>query len=202
MVSLMDRPLSRMARWLAVGGVAAIVFGVTLLFWPGISLLALTYLFGAFAFAYGIFSVGAALELLAHKSTEWAPYMIGGLAGVVLGVITFLHPGITELTLAFLIAAFAFMIGVFEIVAAIDLWSEISSAIWLAIAGVLSIVFGVLVVWHPGAGLLAFVWMIAVYAIAAGIAQLVGAYRIYQLKKEAKVPTTTTTAGTAGAARA
>lgn len=186
MEDVLDRPVKRMARWLGVGGVASVVFGVTLLLWPGISLLALTALFGAFAFIYGTFAMGAGLSLLAHRSTEWAPYVIGGAAGVLLGVITFLHPAITELSLAFLIAAFAFVAGVFQIIAAIDMWSDTKDAIWFGISGVLSIVFGALVVWHPGAGLLAFVWLIGLYAILVGVAQLVGSYRIYQLRREAK----------------
>lgn len=186
MEEVLDRPVKRMARWLGIGGVTAIVFGVTLLLWPGISLQALTALFGAFAFVYGAFAMGAGLSLLAHRSTEWAPYVVGGAAGVLLGVVTFLHPAVTELTLAFLIAAFAFVAGVFQIIAATDMWGDTKDAIWFGISGVVSIVFGALVVWHPGAGLLAFVWMIGVYAIAVGIAQLVGSYRIYQVRREAK----------------
>src|SRR5690349_16720181 len=108
----MDKALRRTARFLGVGGVASIVFGVVVLLWPGISLVALTALFGAFAFVYGTFAVGAGLTLLVHKSTEWVPYMLGGAAGILLGVITFLHPAVTVLVLAYLIAAWAFVVGV------------------------------------------------------------------------------------------
>src|SRR5581483_3539942 len=103
----MDKLLTRTARFLAVGGAASMVFGVIVLLWPGISLVALTALFGAFAFVYGAFAVGAGLTLLAHRSTEWVPYMLGGLAGVLVGVITFLHPAVTVLVLTYLVAAWA-----------------------------------------------------------------------------------------------
>lgn len=179
---IIDTGLKRMARWLGIAGVASIVFGVILLLWPGISLVALTALFGAFAFVYGTFAFGAGLNLLAHKSTDWVPYIVGGLAGVVIGVVTFLHPGITALTLTYLIAAWAFVIGVFEIVAAIEMWGDLPGAIWVGISGVLSIGFGVLVAWQPGAGLLAIVWLIGLYAILGGGSQLVGAYRIHQFR--------------------
>jgi uncharacterized membrane protein HdeD (DUF308 family) len=183
---LIDIGVKRMARWLGVAGVASIVFGVILLLWPGISLVALTALFGAFAFVFGAFAFGAGLNLLAHKSTEWVPYIVGGLAGVLIGVITFLHPGITALTLAYLIAAWAFVVGVFEIVAAIEMWGALPGAVWLAIGGALSIVFGILVAWRPGAGLLAIVWLIGLYAILGGIARLIAAYRIHQVRRELK----------------
>jgi uncharacterized membrane protein HdeD (DUF308 family) len=182
---LIDTGIKRMARWLGVAGVASVVFGVILLLWPGISLLALTALFGAFAFVFGAFAFGAGLNLLAHKSTAWVPYMVGGLGGVLIGVVTFLQPGITALTLAYLIAAWAFVVGVFEIVAGIEMWGELPGAVWLAIGGALSIVFGILIAWRPGAGLLAIVWLIGLYSILGGIAQLVGAYRIHQFRRAA-----------------
>ncbi len=185
---LIDTGLKRMARWLGVAGIASVVFGVILLLWPGISLVALTALFGAFAFVYGIFAFGAGLNLLAHKSTEWVPYIVGGLGGVVLGAITFLHPAVTALSLTYLIAAWAFVIGVFQIVAAIEMWSDLPGAIWVGVGGALSIVFGVLVAWQPGVGLLAIVWLIGLYAILGGLAQLIGAYRIHQFRTAIKAP--------------
>ena len=95
----MDKALPRMARFLGVAGVATIVFGVVVLLWPGISLVALTALFGAFAFVYGVFGLGAGLNLLAHRSTEWVGPVVGGIGGVIIGAITFLHPAITVLAL-------------------------------------------------------------------------------------------------------
>lgn len=185
---LIDTGLKRMARWLGVAGIASIVFGVILLLWPGISLVALTALFGAFAFVYGVFAFGAGLNLLAHKSTEWVPYVVGGLGGVVIGAITFLHPAVTALSLTYLIAAWAFVVGVFQIVAAIEMWSDLPGAIWVGIGGALSVVFGVLVAWQPGVGLLAIVWLIGLYAIMGGLTQLIGAYRIHQFRVEMKAP--------------
>jgi len=182
----MDMAVKRMARFLGVGGVASIVFGVIVLLWPGISLVALTVLFGAYAFVYGVFSVAAGLYMVAHRSTQWVPYIVGGAAGVLLGVITFLRPGITDLTLAYLIAAWAFVVGVFEIAAALEMWGEIAGAVWLAIGGALSIAFGVLVAWRPGTGLLAILWLIGLYAILAGVSQIIAAYRIHQFRSDVK----------------
>jgi uncharacterized membrane protein HdeD (DUF308 family) len=182
----MDMAVKRMARFLGVGGLASIVFGLIVLLWPGISLVALTVLFGAYAFVYGVFAVAAGLYMLARRGNQWVAYIVGGAAGVLLGVITFLRPGITDLTLAYLIAAWAFVVGVFEIAAATEMWGEIRGAVWLAIGGVLSIAFGVLVAWRPGTGLLAILWLIGLYAILAGVSRVIAAYRIHQFRSDVK----------------
>jgi uncharacterized membrane protein HdeD (DUF308 family) len=184
--SEVDKAVTRSSRFLALGGVAAIAFGVIVLVWPGISLVALTALFGAFAFVYGAFAVGAGLNLVAHRSTDWVPYVLGGLVGVAIGVVTFFSPGITALTLVYFIAAWAIIIGLFEIVAAVDLYGELKGAAWLGVAGALSVVFGVLIAIRPGAGVLAILWLIGFYSILGGVLRLVAAYRIRQVQGEVK----------------
>jgi uncharacterized membrane protein HdeD (DUF308 family) len=182
----MDKALTRTARFLGVGGVASILFGAMVLVWPGISLAALTALFGSFAFVYGTFGLAAGLTLLAHRSTDWVPYLVGGAAGLLIGVVTFLHPAVTVLALTYLIAAWAFTVGVFEIMGAVNIWGEVRGAIWLAINGVLSVLFGALVALRPGAGLLAILWVIGLYAILAGVVRLVAAYRVHQFRGDLK----------------
>jgi len=182
----MDKALTRTARYLAVGGVAWIVFGAIVLFWPGVSLVALTALFGAFVFVYGTFAVGSGLTLLAHKRTDWVAYIVGGLAGIVIGVITFLHPAVTVLALTYLVAAWAFIIGVVEIMGAIEVWGVVPGAAWTAVGGVLSIIFASVVAFWPGAGLMAILWLIAFYAILGGMLRLVASYRIHQFHSEVK----------------
>jgi len=182
----MDRGLTRMSRLLALSGVASIVFGITVLVWPGISMLSLTLLFGAFAFVYGSLAIGSGLYLLAHRSTEWVPYVAGGVAGVIIGVITYLHPGITDLTLVYIVASWAFVIGVFEIVAAIDMRGALPGALWLGLGGGLSVVFAIVVAFRPGAGMLAILWVVGLYGILAGVTRLAAAYRIHQFRGDAK----------------
>jgi uncharacterized membrane protein HdeD (DUF308 family) len=182
----MDRVMTRSARLLAVGGIASIVFGITVLLWPGISLLALTGLFGAFAFVYGAFALGAGLTLVAHKSTEWVPFVVSGLGAVLISAVTFLHPAVTELALAYLIGAWALLTGAFEIVAAVDMWGETDGALWFAISGLASIIFGILVAFRPGAGLLTILWVIGIYAIVGGASRLVASYRIHQFHGDVK----------------
>ena len=182
----MDIALKRTARYLAFGGVSAIVFGAVVLFKPGISLVALTYLFGAFAFVYGALAVGSGLNLAAHKSTDWVPFVLGGLVGMAFGVVTLFFPGLTALTLVYFIAAWAITTGIFGIVIAIDLHGQVDGAYWIGISGALSILFGGIVAIWPGDGALAILWLIAFYAIVSGITQLIAAYRIHELRSAAK----------------
>ncbi len=184
--------MSRSAVYLGVAGVASIVFGGVTLFWPGITLVALTFLFGAFAFFYGAFALGSGLNLLAHRSTDWVPYVLGGLAGVVLGAVTFFAPGLTDLTLLYIIAAWAIIIGVFEIIASVDLRDVVKGAGWLAASGGLSIVFGAIVAARPGSGALAILWLIGIYAILAGATRLYAAYRMYRVESNVKRAVATT----------
>lgn len=84
--------LTRSSRFLGLGGLVAIAFGIVLLVWPGLSLVALTALFGAFARVYGVLGLAAGLNLLAHRSTDWVPFVLGGLAGIAIGAGTFFWP--------------------------------------------------------------------------------------------------------------
>src|SRR5439155_25679589 len=126
------------------GGLAVIAFVAVVLIWPGISLLALVALFGAFALVYGLIFLAQGLNLVAERRTGWVPYVVGGLAGVAIGAITFFRPGVTALVLVYYIAAWAIVTGIFEIVAAVDLDGEARGGRLLALTGVVSIVFGVL----------------------------------------------------------
>lgn len=182
----MDKALKRSARYLAFAGVAAIVFGVIVLVWPSISLVALTALFGAFAFVYGTLAVAGGLNLLAHKSTDWVPFVLGGLVGVGIGVVTFFKPGFTVLTLVYFIAIWAITTGVFEIVTAIDMHGQVNGATWIGVAGALSVIFGGIIAIWPGSGVLAILWLISFYAILGGIARLIAAYRIHEFRGAAK----------------
>ena len=188
----MERAMSRSAVYLGVAGVASIAFGAITLFWPGITLVALTALFGAFTLVYGAFALASGLNLLAHRSTDWVPYVLGGLAGVVVGVVTFLAPGFTDLTLVYIIAAWAIIVGVFEIIASLDLRDVVKGAGWLTASGVLSVAFGVLVAARPGTGALAILWLIGAYAILGGATRLYAAYRIHNVGSDVKRAAATT----------
>lgn len=179
----MDKALTRSSRFLGLSGLAGIAFGLIALIWPGASLVALIALFGAFALVYGAMFLAAGLNLVAHKRTDWVPYVVGGLAGIAIGAVTFFRLGVTALVLIYFIAAWAIVTGLFEIVAAVDMHGEIQGDWLLGLSGLVSIVFGALVAIRPGDGALAILWLIGIYAIIGGVARLVFAYRMYSTRE-------------------
>lgn len=157
---------------IALRGLAALVFGLLTLVSPGISLAALVLLFGAYALADGVLAIVAAFR---HQRAgeKWWVVALGGIAGIAAGIVTFLVPAITALALVYVIAARALIVGATEVAAAIRLRKVITGEWLLALAGVVSIVFGVLVALFPGLGALAVVLWIGAFSIAIG-AVLIG----------------------------
>jgi uncharacterized membrane protein HdeD (DUF308 family) len=175
--------LSRNWWAIALRGVAAIIFGVLAFVLPGITLAALIVLFGAYAIVDGIFNLVAAARGEADQRGEPRWWLVlEGIVSIAAGLVAFVWPGLTALTLVYLIGAWAIVTGVLEIVAAVRLRQRIANEWWLVLSGALSIVFGVLVMLAPGAGALAMVFWIGAYAIIFG-ALLVGlAFRLRSLR--------------------
>ena len=170
----------------AVRGVAAIIFGVLALIWPGQMLQALVLVFGAYALVDGVFAMFAGIAARGYFDRWWA-VLLEGVAGVVIGLLTFFWPNITALVLLYFIAAWALITGVFEIVAAIQLRREITGEWMLILGGLLSILFSVLLFVFPGAGALSLVWMIGIYAIVFGISEIIFAFRLNGLRRELEI---------------
>lgn len=164
---------------LLLRGIAAIVFGVLAFMWPGLTLLTLVILYAAFAFVDGVLALAAAFTHTAAEVPRWW-LVLTGLLGIAAGVIAFFWPGITALVLILFIGAWAVVRGIMEIVAAIQLRKEIEGEWLLILLGVLSVLFGLGVLIFPGAGALALVWAIAIYAIVIGIVEIMLAFRLRQ----------------------
>ena len=157
---------------LAIRGAAAIIFGLLTLVLPGVTLAVLVLLFGAYAIVDGIFNLVAALRGRTGDRPRWL-LAVEGLVSLAAGIVTFVMPGLTTLVLVYVIASWAVITGVLEIVAAIRLRHDIPNEWWLVASGVLSVLFGLLLIVAPGAGALALVLWIGVYAVVFG-ALLVG----------------------------
>lgn len=162
---------------LALRGVLSILFGLAAFLWPGLTLGALVLLFGAYAFVDGAFAVAAALVGRTGGMPWWA-LLVEGLIGLAAGVATALWPGITALALLYMIAAWSAATGVFEMVAAIRLRREIRGEWALFLSGLLSVVFGLVLVMFPGAGALALAWYIGAYAVVFGVLLVVLGFRL------------------------
>jgi uncharacterized membrane protein HdeD (DUF308 family) len=154
--------------WLFVlRGIAAILFGILTLVWPGITITALVILFGAYALVDGIGSLWSSARHRGDRNYRMFS-ILEGIAAVVLGILTLIWPGITALALLLLIGAWAVVTGIAEIAAAIRLRKMIRGEWFLALTGVLSIAAGIIIFVRPGAGALGIAIVIGIYALLFG----------------------------------
>ena len=156
-------------RWwtFVVRGIAAILFGLLTFLWPGITLTALVLLFGAYALIDGVLSIVGAVTSERGHGRWWAP-ILRGVLGLIAAGVTVVFPGLAALALLYLIAAWAFVSGAVGVAAAISLRKYLEKEWLLALGGVLSMVFGILLMIFPGAGALALVLWIGAYMFVAG----------------------------------
>jgi uncharacterized membrane protein HdeD (DUF308 family) len=172
--------------WLVLlRGIAAIVFGILALAWPGVTLVSLVLLWGAWALVDGVTALVAGWKARDGTKPMWQIVLVG-LVGIAAGVLTFLMPGVTAIALLIMIAVWAIVSGVFQIIAAIRLRKEIANEWMLILSGALSVLFGALMIISPGAGALAVLWVIGSFAIAFGALLVILAFR---LRKHAVAPT-------------
>jgi uncharacterized membrane protein HdeD (DUF308 family) len=172
-------------HWWAVAlrGVAAVLFGLMALIWPGITLMVLVALFGAYVLVDGVMAVATAIGRGPGVPRAWL--MVEGIADIVIGVLTFAWPGITTIVLLWLIAAWAVSTGVIEIVNAARLRRELHGEWLLALGGVLSVLFGIALVVWPVLGALGLVMLIGAYAVVFGVALIALATRLRRANRGA-----------------
>jgi uncharacterized membrane protein HdeD (DUF308 family) len=159
----------------ALRGLAAIVFGILAFIWPGITLTVLILFYGAYAIVDGVLALYVAIR--SRGQHVWA-LLLEGILGIGAGLVAFFWPSITALALLYIIAAWAILTGVLEVIAAVRLRQVITNEWALIFSGVLSAIFGLLLVIQPGAGALALVWLIGLYAVIFGLGLLAFAWRL------------------------
>ena len=165
--------------WLLVlQGILAVVFGVTAWVWPDLTVYTLVILFGAYSFVGGVMSLFAAGNVRREGSSPW-PFVFQGLLGIATGVVVAVWPDISATALLYVIAAFAIVTGVTEVVSAIELRKVIDNEWFLAIAGIASIAFGVITAIYPGDGAVALVWTIGIYAVFFGTLLIALGFRLH-----------------------
>ena len=182
----MIHELARNWGWIALRGALAIVFGVLALAWPASAFAAIVLLFGAYAFVDGVFAL-VALFRGAGRERFWM-LAIEAVVGIGIGILTIARPAATALALLYYVGIWAILTGIFELVAAIRLRKEITGEFWLGLAGVLSIVFGVVLFAAPGPAALALAVWIGAYAIVFGVMLLLLAFRLRRFTEGHRTP--------------
>lgn len=163
----------------AVRGVIALLFGIGALSYPVLTVFVLIMFFGVYVLVDGVTAI-----VMGIGEKKRPAYLLLGAISVLAGVIAIARPGATALALLFVIGIWAVVRGIGEIMAAIQIRKEIEGEWAIALSGVISVLFGLFVLARPGAGALALVWLIAIYAFASGILKLMLGFKLRRIKKE------------------
>lgn len=165
--------------WLvALRGALAVIFGIVTLAWPGMTLLALIFLWGCYALVDGVSSIALGAAVRGHR---WSNVLIG-VVGVLAGVVAIVLPGETAVVLLVIIAVWAVVAGVVQVIAGIALRRAMPHAWFLIVTGALTLILGVVLLFNPGAGALALVTTIGVFALIWGVSLILLAFRLRGLR--------------------
>lgn len=181
--SIGEQTFRRYWWMLILRAVVTILFGIAVIIWPRISLLIFILFFGAFALVDGIIAIVASFSLRRATSNWWV-VLLGGLLGIGIGLVTFFWPGLTALTLLYIVAAWAIIIGIAQLAAVFTPGPSIVSGWLLTLAGILAILLGIFLFIRPGAGILSIIWLVGIWAIAEGVLLLIRAFQSRSVTRE------------------
>jgi uncharacterized membrane protein HdeD (DUF308 family) len=172
------RPALARNWWsLVIRGIVAILLGVLTFAWPGITVTALVFLFGGYALVDGVLAITGAVRA-AGAGDRWGSLLIEGIAGIAVALVTMLWPPITALALIYVIAAWAVITGAFEVAAAIRLRKYITGEWLLALGGLASVAFGILLMVAPMAGAVVIALWVGAYALVFGVVLVALGFRL------------------------
>ncbi len=178
-----------LARWwwtFVLRGVLAIAFGVLAFFAPGLGIAVLVGLFAAWALIDGVASIIAGVRGRGIDRSWWLE-ILEGIVGIIAGLIALLFPILAAEALVLIIGAWAIITGIFEIIGAIRLREQIRGELWLGLAGLASILFGVVLFLFPRAGALSLVWLIGGFAMVFGVFLVILGWRLRGIDRMARL---------------
>jgi uncharacterized membrane protein HdeD (DUF308 family) len=165
--------------WLVLlRGILAILFGLFALFAPGSALLALVFVFAAYAILDGVTALAVGIR---HRKDDphWGWHLVQGVVSVIAGIIAFAWPGVTVLAILFVIAFWSIVGGIAEVVESFMMRKRGSEGWgWILAAGIVSVLFGIVLLVSPGAALITLLWLVGAYAIVFGVIIVVWAVRL------------------------
>lgn len=173
---LMLHALARNWWLILLRGIAAVIFGVLTFAWPGVTLITLVLLYGAYALADGVLALWAAIAGGSAAPRWWLAVV--GLLGIAAGAVTFFYPAVTAIILLYFIAGWAVATGVMQIIGAIQLRKEIDNEWMLIASGGVSVLFGLIMFVAPGAGAIGVLFVIGFYAVLYGVLLIGTALRL------------------------
>jgi uncharacterized membrane protein HdeD (DUF308 family) len=177
-------------NWWAVllRGVAAVLFGLAALIWPGLTLAVLIVVYGVYAIVDGIFAIVVGIR--AGSDTRRWLLLAEGALGILAGLIAVFWPGVSAVVLLYIIAFWAIFGGLLRIFGAVLLRREIDNEWTMALGGALWVILGIVLFVVPGAGLLSLSWLIGIFALGAGITLIALAFRVRSQRPSGSSSTT------------
>ncbi len=172
-------------------GLLAVMFSLLIWFHPHLVLSTLVISFGVYAVADGIASVATAM-MGQQGERYWWILFVWGVVSIAIGALTLIAPGITTMILLFYITLWAMTTGVLEIVAALNLRTEVRQislktevrSEWIfVLCGVSSVLFGLVLLGNPAKGALQNVGLIAAYASVFGLLLLIISAKVYNFMR-------------------
>jgi uncharacterized membrane protein HdeD (DUF308 family) len=165
-------------NWWAIGirGALAILFGLIALFLPGVTMLSLVLVFAAYAFLDGVLAIVSAVRA-ARERERWGYLVLEGLVDIAAAAVAVLWPGITVIAFVFVIAFWAIFTGILELAAAFRL-QFIDGRGWLIFGGIVSVLYGGLLIIAPMIGAVVLTWWLGAYALVFGVCLVVLAFKL------------------------
>ena len=168
-----------------VRGVVALIFGLYSWFMPGMAMKVLLMFFGIFVLLEGMFAIIGSIARK-NESDVWYLVLLEGLAGLVIGLLTLTRPEFVATVIVIFIAVWAIWGGLFRIIAAIRLRKEVDGEWLLIFGGAVSILFGLMLFKHTGAGIVAISWLIAFFASMFGVLLISFGIKARKFQKDAE----------------
>jgi len=171
-------------HWWAVAlrGLIAIIFGLICIIIAPAAILTAIIFFSAYMLVDGVLAIASGIKA-ARNGKRWGLLILEGLVDIAAGVIAFMWPGLTTIALVLLIGIWAIISGALLVYAAFTLKLD-HGRWWLVLAGVASVIFGILLVASPVVGAVVLTWWVGAYAIAFGILLIILGFKLRGKKAE------------------
>ena len=178
MTDAMSAALARNWWAVALRGVAGILLGLVALFAPAATMLTLALVFAFYLLADGVLAIVAAVRAAQHHE-RWGLLLAEGVLNLLMGVIVWWFPAGAVFGFVLATAAWALLTGGLMLASSVRLHGS-HGRLWLALGGVVSLIWGVMLIAAPLIGALVLTWWLGAYAFAFGVVQLILAFRLHR----------------------
>ena len=170
---VINRPVNSSNWWLlTLQAIVAAIIGIAIVAWPQLTLAVFIYLFGGFAVVNGIFAIGLAI-LERKEMPGWWALLLGGLAGIFVGIVVFVYPQVTGQFMVYLVATWALFVGLAYLAGVFSSGYTPTQRVANALIGVLSIALAIWLFVRPGKSVLSLTWLIGAFCIVYGLLLLI-----------------------------